>query len=144
MTWVIVFCSFLGVFCLIVGILIGMAWESRLADRAEDEAREGVEEIDRQDAEVMDRFEPIRAAARNAWAIQQARAAEGYSTYAHAAFSGAIDPEQAHEAWLAHSEQALALANGVTLAPEDEAALAAINGKLDRWLAENVYQTEES
>lgn len=30
------------------------------------------------------------------------------------------------------------------LLPEDEALLAGINGRLDTWLAENVYQTEES
>jgi hypothetical protein len=47
-------------------------------------------------------------------------------------------PEVAHEAWLAHTEQALDLANGIRLAPEDEALLAGICGELDEWRANNL------
>jgi hypothetical protein len=47
-----------------------------------------------------------------------------------------------HEAWLAHTEQALDLANdgrGVHLAPADDAFLAELHARLDNWLDENVY-----
>jgi hypothetical protein len=58
-----------------------------------------------------------------------------------------VAPEVAHEAWLAHTEQAMDLANdgqGVHLAPADEAWLASLQARLDNWLDENVYSTEES
>ena len=51
-------------------------------------------------------------------------------------------PEVAHEAWLAHTEQALDLANdgqGIHLAPADDAFLAGLHARLDNWLDENVY-----
>jgi hypothetical protein len=53
-----------------------------------------------------------------------------------------LAPEVAHEAWLAHTEQALDLANdgqGVHLAPADDAFLAGLHARLDNWLDENVY-----
>jgi len=53
-----------------------------------------------------------------------------------------LGPEVAHEAWLAHTEQALDLANdgqGIHLAPADDEFLAGLHARLDNWLDENVY-----
>jgi len=58
-----------------------------------------------------------------------------------------VPPEVAHEAWLAHTEQALDLANdgqGIHLAPADDQFLTDLHARLDNWLDENVYSTEES
>jgi len=47
-------------------------------------------------------------------------------------------PEVAHEAWLAHTEQAMDLANGTVLAPEDQALLDELVAGLDAWRAANL------
>jgi hypothetical protein len=46
--------------------------------------------------------------------------------------------QQAHEAWLAHTEQAMDLANGTVLAPEDQALLDELVAGLDAWRAANL------
>jgi hypothetical protein len=50
----------------------------------------------------------------------------------------AWDAQVAHAAWQTHEGQALAVANGVRLAPEDEALLAAIDAEFDKWRADNL------
>src|SRR5580658_5181517 len=44
----------------------------------------------------------------------------------------------AHEAWLAHTEQAMDVANGTVLAPEDQALLDELVAGLDAWRAANL------
>jgi hypothetical protein len=46
--------------------------------------------------------------------------------------------QQAHLAWLAHCEQAMDLANGTVLAPEDQALLDELVAGLDAWRAANL------
>ena len=157
MTSLIVFCSLLFVLGLIAGTRLGMWLEARAAVR--DLAEERAEE-------EAGRY------------VGQLVGPPGYSTYAHAAFAGAIGPpevahewpasvpvfygrrrprdaredpdligrilvpEVAHEAWLAHEEQALALA-----APETDeefsARLARAAEEIIAWAGEQAYLVGE-
>lgn len=131
----------------IIGWLVGVA----VGRHREAEDQERLAEIDRGDAEVMGPvIDRLMRSGRRAWMelhhedVAHYRQqlgqlhAEYEAEHGHPAFGA-----QAHIAWLAHSEQALDLANGVTLAPEDEAVLAGINARLDEWLAEHVYGAQQ-
>lgn len=105
----------------VLGLAAGesMGRRHELQDRAEEEEREGEERAEGErpwhgplpelppkwSPSATAQFDAIREAGRNAWRIQQERAGRRTST---AAF---LDPRVAHEAWLAHSEQAIDLAN---------------------------------
>ena len=129
MSWVIVFCSFLGLFCLIVGVMIGLAWADR-QDRK-------VSALIRADIEADQFLEELRP--RPPLPPRQRRTSTAAfldlpgSPFA-AAMTGAAG--QAHEAWLAHEELALDLANDD---PTVSAWTADMAASMDRWLAEHVY-----
>lgn len=138
MSWVIVFCSFLGLFCLLVGILAGGTLERRSTARGRVSRRER--------RELAGQAED-RAAARAAAQFRAMRPPELHherrtSTAAFldlpgsvfaAAMTGAAG--QAHEAWLAHEETALALTRPET----DEEFTARMHADVDRFIAEVVH-----
>ena len=124
MTWLVVFCSLLFVLGLIAGIRLGMWLEARdlAEERAEDEA----------DRYVSQLLEPVAREPMWEYRVQR-RELAGQMVQL---------PEVAHEAWLAHEEQALALA-----APETDeefsARLARTADEIIAWAGEQAYLAGE-
>ena len=144
MTWLVVFCSLVFVLGLIMGMITGIGLGRRAAESAEDEADQYVGQL----------LEPPEVARESMWEYQAARNRELASQTVqlpvllppeihHDDLSWeCISAEVAHEAWIAHEEQALALA-----APETDeefsARLARIADEIIAWAGEQAYLAGE-
>jgi hypothetical protein len=118
--WALAFGTCLLALCTLLGIWAGIGWERALEAREEDEELAEVQAATRKRCPEL---EP--------GTVHMYQRADGSIVPA-----ASVAPEVAHEAWLAHTEQAMDLANDD---PTVSAWTQEMAQSMDAWLAEHVY-----